>query len=109
MKSELLNAAMKGNVSETHKLNGPYKFYAEINGETCFSVSKQLGTYENPEVEVYMESPVENGFATLRVIVPTMSVIQRSRVSDELFRTSMQFIQSNALDIIEVAEGKTKI
>lgn len=109
MKSELLNTAMKGDVSETHKLDGPYKFYAEINSEICFSVSKQLGTYENPEVEVYMESPVENGFATLRVIVPIMSVIQRSRVSDELFRTSMQFIQSNALDIIEAAEGKTKI
>ena len=105
MKSELLNAAMKGNTSGTHKLNGPYKFYAEINGETCFSVSKQFGTYDNPEVEVYMESPVEEGFATLRVMVPMMEVIQRSHVSDKLFRTSMQFIQSHAIDIIEVAEG----
>lgn len=105
MKSELLRAAMKGDVTKTQRLNGPYKFYAEMNGETCFSVSRQLGTYDDPEVEVYMESPVEDGFATLRVMVPTMSVIQRSCVSDELFKTSMQFIQSNALDMIEVAEG----
>lgn len=39
-------------------LNGPYKFYAEIDDRICYSVSKQFGTYDNPEVEVYMECPI---------------------------------------------------
>ena len=52
-----------------------------------------------------MECPIDEGFATLRVMIPTMDVIQRSNVSDSLFKRSMQFIQSNALDMIEVAEG----
>ncbi len=86
-------------------LNGPYKFYAEIDDRLCYSVSRQLGTYDNPEVEVYMECPVEEGFATLRVMISTMDVIQRSNVSDNLFKQAMQFIQSHAIDMIEVAEG----
>lgn len=102
MNEELLRAASKGSVST---LNGPYKFYAEIDNELCYSVSKQLGTYDNPEVEVYMECPIEEGFATLRVMIPTMDIIQRSNVSDSLFKQAMQFIQSHALDMVEVAEG----
>lgn len=102
MNEELLRAASKGSVGT---LNGPYKFYAEIDNKLCYSVSKQLGTYDNPEVEVYMECPIEESFATLRVMIPTMDVIKRSNVSDSLFKQSMQFIQSNALDMIEVAEG----
>lgn len=99
MNEELLMAISKGSVS-----NGPYKFYAEIDDRLCYSVSKQLGTYDNPEVEVYMECPIEGGFATLRVMILTMDVIKRSNVSDSLFKQSMQFIQSNTLDMIEVAE-----
>lgn len=101
MNEELSRAIAKGSAGA---LNGPYKFYAEIDNRLCYSVSKQLGTYDNPEVEVYMECPIEEGFATLQVIIPTMDVIQRSNVSDSLFKQSMQFIQSNALDMIEVAE-----
>lgn len=52
-----------------------------------------------------MECPIEEGFATLRVIILTMDIIQRSNVSDNLFKQSMQFIQSHALDMVEVAEG----
>lgn len=101
MNEELSRAIAKGNVGA---LNGPYKFYAEIDNKLCYSVSKQLGTYDNPEVEVYMECPIEEGFATLRVMIPTMDIIERSSISDSLFKLSMQFIQSNALDMIEVAE-----
>lgn len=99
MNEELLRAISKGSAS-----NGSYKFYAEIDNSLCYSVSRQLGTYDNPEVEVYMECTIDEGFATLRVMIPTMDVIQRSNVSDSLFKRSMQFIQSNALDMIEVAE-----
>lgn len=99
MNEELLRAISKDSAS-----NGPYTFYAEIDDRLCYSVSEQLGTCDNPVVEVYMECPIEEGFATLRVMIPAMDIIQRSNVSDCLFKQSMQFIQSNALDMIEVAE-----
>lgn len=38
-------------------------------------------------------------------MIPTMDIIQRSNVSDGLFKQAMQFIQSHALDMVEVAEG----
>lgn len=53
---------------------------------------------------MYMECLIDEGFATLRVMIPTMDVIQRSSISDSLFKQSMQFIQSHTLDMIEVAE-----
>lgn len=56
MNEELLRAISKGSAS-----NGPYKFYAEIDNSLCYSVSRQLGTYDNPEVEVYMECPIDEG------------------------------------------------
>lgn len=102
MDEELSRDILKGSA---YTLNGPYKFYAEIDNRLCYSISRQLGTYDNPEIEVYMECPIEEGFATLQVMIPTMDIIQRSNVSDSLFKQAMQFIQSYALDMVEVAEG----
>lgn len=44
MNEELSKAITKCSVPA---LNGPYKFYAEMDNRICYSVSRQLGTYDN--------------------------------------------------------------
>lgn len=86
-------------------LNGPYKPYISMGEDTEITVGKNRGSYDNPLVEVHIETACEGGFKTLRVDVPTMDVVYNDGFSDDEQAAWLSFIGKRRIPILDISDG----
>lgn len=85
--------------------HGPYFPFMSMNEETEITVSGNYGTYDDPEYEVYIERPTEEGdFATLIVEMPLMTVKFRKKMEDSEVIDLMRLIGCNRNNLLECGE-----
>lgn len=89
-------------VNSNNNLRGPYRPYATLPGETEVVISRNYATDETGDVDidVYIESPCDTGFKTIRINIPSLRVEYVDGMSEDEITYYRKFVCRRCSDIV---------
>ena len=90
-------------VNPSNKLRGPYKPYATLPGDTEIVVSQNYAKDEmdDVDIDVYIESPCDSGFKTIRINIPSLKVEYVDKMSEHEISYYRKYVCKRCSDIVE--------